>query len=389
MTNPVLDPRDPKTLLDPFTAHSTAREQSPIALMPVPGLGDLRVATRHDDAKAVLSDPRLRVGANSFTGLPGIPAHCLRYMRTMSELNGPEHQRVRRLATPAFTARRAAGFRPRITELVTALLDALPDDGEADLLADYAAPLPSDVVCELVGIPEADRERWRAHGSAVVSGNLQGLVAAVPDVIEGAKAAIAHRRAHPGDDLLSWLLEVEDGLTDTELVTLVWHLVLAGQTPANLVVNALEALLTHPDQLALLRERPELAPRAVEELTRWASPQLMATPRFAAGEVEVGGEPVPAGAPVVASLVGANRDPRAYTDPDRLDLTRAEGGHLAYGHGPHFCLGAAFAKVETEVAITELLARYPVVELAETPERVPDGGTWRLASLRVRLSRTA
>ncbi|GAA2676456.1 MULTISPECIES: cytochrome P450 [Actinosynnema] len=389
MTNPRLDPADPKTLLDPFTAHSTAREQAPIAVMPIPGMGDLRVATRHDDAKAVLSDPRLTVSSNSFIGLPGIPDHCLRYMRTMSELNGPEHQRVRRLAAPAFTARRAAEFRPRITELVTTLLDALPDEGEADLLADYTSPLPSDVVCELVGIPAPDRERWRAHGSAVVSGDLQGLVAAIPDVMEGAKAAVAHRRANPGDDLLSWLLEVENGLTDTELVTLVWHLVLAGQTPANLIVNALEALLAHPDQLALLRERPELAPRAVEELTRWATPQLMATPRFGAEEVEIGGETIPAGAPITASLVGANRDPRSYTDPDRLDLTRAEGGHLAYGHGPHFCLGAAFAKVETEVAITALLDRYPVVEPAERPERAPDGGTWRLASLRVRLSRTA
>ncbi|HKT03853.1 MAG TPA: cytochrome P450, partial [Rugosimonospora sp.] len=176
-----------------------------------------------------------------------------------------------------------------------------------------------------------------------------------------------------------------DGLRDAEVVTLVWHLVLAGQVPTNLLANALHALLTHPDQLAALRADPVLIPGAVEELTRWSAPQLLTIPRYAKENALLGGVAIGAGEPVTAVIVAANRDPRAFPDGDRLDVTRSPGTpHLAYGHGPHFCLGAALARMQVEVVLTALLDRFPGLALAPGgAARLPDPGTWRLAALPV------
>ncbi|PSL53493.1 cytochrome P450 [Saccharothrix carnea] len=389
MTVPEIDPTKPEVLLDPFTAYGQARERCPVARMTVPGMGDMWVLTRHEDAKAMLADPRFELNANSFQGLPGVPEHCKPYLRTMSEMNGPEHLRLRRLAAPAFTARRAEEFRPRIEAIVAALLDALPDGDTVDLLEHFARPLPMDVICELVGIPVEHRPRWREFGVAVVSGYGPGFLAAIPGVIEGAIEAVELRRTSPGDDLISQLLRVrdEDGdrFTEAELVTLVWQLVIAGQTPTNLIVNGLDALLTHPDQLAALRADPGLVPRAVEELTRWVGPQLLTVPRFTREEVGFGDVVIGKGERVMTAIVSANRDPRVYAEPDRLDVTRTPStGHLGYSHGAHFCLGAAFARVQTQVALSAVLERFPDLASAGTPRRTPDGGTWRLASLVVR-----
>ncbi|MEV4624969.1 cytochrome P450 [Micromonospora sp. NPDC049523] len=296
------------------------------------------------------------------------------------------------------TARRAAEFRPRIEPIVDRLLDDLAqraaqaDDGAVDLLLHFARPLPVDVICELVGIPEADRPLWREWGAAVATGWGQAFADAIPHIMAGAKAAVALRRAEPADDLISELVQVRDTdgdrLGETELVTLVWHLVLAGQTPTNLVANAVQTLLTHPGQLAVLRREPDLMPRAVEELTRWSGPQLMTIPRYAREDVEIAGVLVGKGEPVTAVIAAANRDPRVFTDPETLDLSRpAEtAAHLGYAHGPHFCLGAALARTQTEVALTRLLDRFPGLALADTPTgsgRLPDPGTWRLATLPV------
>ncbi|MFT7834879.1 cytochrome P450 [Saccharothrix sp. BKS2] len=389
MTVPELNPADPAVLLDPFTAYGRAREESPVARMTLPGLGTLWIVTRHADARVVLGDPRFEVNSASFMRLPGIPEDCLPYLRTMAEIDGPEHTRLRRLAAPAFTARRAAALRSPVEATVEAMLDALPAGDTVDLHEHFARPLPMEVICELVGIPPGDRARWREHGAAVAAGHGGAFVAAIPGIIADARAAVARRAAEPGDDLISELLRAraEDGdrLSEVELVTLVWHLVLAGQTPTNLVTNGLVALLDHPDQLAALRADPALLPRAVEELTRWAGPQLLTTPRYTREEVSIGGVVIGAGQAVTAAIVSANRDPRAFDDPDRLDVTRTPAvGHLGYSHGPHFCLGAAFARVQTEVALAAVLRRFPDLALAQRPEPIPDGGTWRLASLVVR-----
>ncbi|MEZ0075537.1 cytochrome P450 [Planotetraspora sp. GP83] len=397
---PEIDLTGADVLRDPFTAYGRARERSPLARLLSPGFGPMWAVTRHEEARAMLSDPRFELNAASFMR-PAVPDDCLPYMRTMAEMDGPEHTRLRGLVSPAFSARRAAEFRPRVEPIVESLLDDLPDHaegGSVDLLRHFARPLPIEVICELVGIPDSDRPRWREYGAAVAAGWGQGFAEAIPGIMEGAKAAVARRRAEPGDDLLSDLIraQAEDGdrLGDAEMVTLVWHLVLAGQTPTHLIANAVAVLLAHPGQLDALRDDGGLMPRAVDELMRWCGPQLLTIPRYAREDAEVGGVLVRKGEPVTVAIASANRDPRAFADPERLDITRplASPGHLGFAHGPHFCLGASLARAQTEVALTALLRRFPGLALAVSPEdislegmRAPDPGGWRLTSLPVTL----
>ncbi|MEX0791341.1 MAG: cytochrome P450, partial [Actinomycetota bacterium] len=364
---PQINLTDPAVLSDPFAAYGQVRETAAVAQIVATGMGPMWVLLRYREARAMLADPRFELNPASYMR-PDVPESCLAYMRTMSEIEGPEHARLRRLVSPPFTTRRAAGFRPRIQPLVDRLLDELPgqvEAGSVDLLEHLARPLPIDVICELVGIPEHDRGRWRGYGVAVASGWGDSFTEAIPAIMEGAKEAIALRTAEPQDDLLSELIRThaEDGdrLDADEVVTLVWHLVLGGQTPANLIVNGMQALFAHPDQLKALRREPALITRAVEELLRWCGPQLLTIPRYAREDVEIAGTRIGKGDAVTAALASVNRDPRVLDDPERFDIARPVGtaGHLAFGHGPHFCLGAALARVETEVVLTALLSRFP------------------------------
>jgi cytochrome P450 len=393
---PEINLTDPQVLHDPFSAYGQLRERSPLARLVAPGFGEMWAVTRHDGARAMLNDQRFELTAGSYLR-PDVPEHCLAYMRTMQEMDGLEHTRLRRLVAPAFSARRAAEFRPRIEPIVEGLLDDLPEHAEGgavDLLAHFARPIPIDVICELVGIPAADRPRWRDYGAAVAAGHGRRFADAIPGIIADAQAAVARGAADPAEDLVSHLVRAhaEDGdrLSGTELVTLVWHLVLAGQTPTNLIANAVEALFTHPDQLALLRADPGLMPGAVEELTRWCGPQLLTIPRYAREDVEIEGIPVGKGEAVTAVIASANRDPRVFPNPDRLDLIRPTGaagmsGHLGYAHGPHFCLGAPLARAQTQIALAALLRRFPNLAPAGDAGWVPDPATWRLTSLPVNL----
>ncbi|MFG2074723.1 cytochrome P450 family protein [Nonomuraea maritima] len=385
---PEIDLTDPAVLGDLPAAYARAREQSPVARLVAPGFGPFWAVTRHEEARATLADPRLEINESSFMR-PDVPEHCLRYMRTMSEMNGTEHARLRRLVAPAFTPRRAAAFAPRIEAIVDRLLDELPDGDSVDLLAHFARPLPMEVICELVGIPAEDRPRWREYGAAVAAGHGDGFRDAIPAIMEGARAAVEKARSEPGDDLISGLLGLmeEDGdrLSDDELVTLVWHLVLAGQTPTNLIANAVVTLFAHPGQLAALRADPGLMPRAVEELLRWCAPALLTVPRFPREDVEIGGVTIPPGQPVTVTTAGANRDPRVFADPDTFDITREPAPHLGFGHGPHFCVGASLARVETGVALGALLGRFPGLAPAGETPYLPDPGTLRVASLPVTL----
>jgi cytochrome P450 len=385
---PEVDLSDADVLRDPFTAYGKAREQAPVVRLVTPGFGSMWAVTRHAQARELLADPRFALNAKSYLR-PEVPEHCLRYMRTMSEMDGPEHTRLRRLVSPAFTARRADAFRPRIAVRVETLLDTLAAAGDpVDLLAGFARPLPMDVICDLVGVAEADRPAWHGYGVAIAAGHGAAFAEAVPAIMRDAVAAVASRAGSPGEDLLSELIGIhagdDDRLGEDELVTLVWHLLLAGQTPTNLIANAVEALLTHPEQLAALRADETLMPAAVEELTRWGGPQLLSVPRYPREDVEILGVRIPQGEPVTTALAAANRDPRVFTDPDRLDILRPPGraAHLGYGHGPHFCLGAALARVQTEEALSGLLRRFPKLAIAAAgAQRLPDPGTWRLAAL--------
>ncbi|MFC6082949.1 cytochrome P450 family protein [Sphaerisporangium aureirubrum] len=393
---PEIDLTDIQVIRDPFTAYGDVRERSPLARLRIPGIGPVWTLTRYEGARAMLGDPRFEINSGSFLR-PGVPEDCLPYMRTMSEMEGAEHARLRKLVAPAFSPRRAEQFRTRMEPIVARLLDDLPghaEDGVVDLLRHFARPLPIDVICELVGIPDSDRPRWREYGAVIASGSGQGLAEALPGIIAGAKEALVPRRAEPVDDLLSDLVRAQaddgDRLSETEMVTMVWLLVLAGQTPFNLIANAVAALLSHPGQLAALRADPALMPRAVEELTRWGGPILLAVPRYAREDVELYGAEIRKGDPITAAVASANHDPRVFPDPARLDITRPAPSvsHLGFSHGPHFCLGASLARVQTQAALTALLHRHPDLALTTTVEeiRALDPGTWRLTSLPVALN---
>ncbi len=395
MDVPEIDLTDLAVLGDLAGAFAAARERAPLARLVIPGF-PMWAVTRHEPARAMLGDPRFEPTSQSYQR-PPVPDDCLPYMRSLTEMDGAEHTRLRRLVSPAFTPRRAARFRPRIERVVAGLLDrAQAADGPVDLVAALARPLPMAVMCELVGIPDAHRPRWEGYGAAIAAGDITAFTEALPGVVADSRAAVEQRRAEPADDLLTDLvrLQAEDGdrLGDVEIVGLVWQLVLGGQTPTNLLANGVAELLRHPEQLAALRRGLEQGadpmPTAVEELLRWCGPQLLTIPRFAREDAELAGVPIAAGEAVTVSMPAVNRDPRVFTDPDRFDVARPPGGaaHLEFGHGPHFCLGAAFARAQTAVAVEALLRRYPGLALAVPADEVaylPDPGTWRLAALPV------
>jgi cytochrome P450 len=374
-----VDLTDPSVIRDPFTAYDQAREAGPVVRLIIPGM-PMWALTRHEDARAMLTDPRFAITSSSFAGIPGVPEDYAPYLRTMSEMDGPDHLRLRRLAALAFTGRRAQDYRPNVEPIVEKLLAGLP--AEFDLVADFARPLPMLVICELMGIPAEDRAAWVEWGGIVADFDVARLGEAVPGIVEGAKALVAGR---PSAGVLGDLVRVEDRLTDTELISLVWHIVLAGQTPANLIANAVAELWTRPDVLASLRAEPALLPGAVDELMRWCGPQLLTVPRYAVSDVDLCGERVAAGEPVTVAIAAVNRDPRAFPDPDRFDVRRGAATHLGFGHGPHFCLGAAHARVQMEVALSALLARNLTLVVDPAEVRAPDPGTWRLTSLPVRV----
>jgi cytochrome P450 len=301
----------------------------------------------------------------------------------MLHADPPEHTRLRRLVQKAFTPRRAA-LRPRAREIASDLLEemAAARGDVTDLLHAYARPLPIAVLCELVGIPEADRAWIGATVAAYDDG-------AQHERVERELAAyfaelIAARRAEPGDDLVSELAVARDdeggadGLTGDELISMVFVLVMAGfDTTANLIASGTMALLTHPGEKTRLSEDPSLLAAAVEELLRFTNPVNHANDRFTTEDVPVGDVVIPAGEWVFPAISSANRDPAQFPEPDRLDLDRDTSGHVAFGHGVHHCLGAPLARMEAEVALGALLDRFPRISLAVPPSEL----RWRPVSL--------
>jgi cytochrome P450 len=303
----------------------------------------------------------------------------------------PEHTRLRPLVQKAFTPRRAGQLRPRTKEIAAGLLDELTARGDVvDLLGGYARPLPITVICELLGIPVADRGWiWVTVTDYGKGGEeLQRVPRELAAYFTG---LIAAKRAEPGNDLLSALVLAhdnahdnaeEDGaeaaLTATELLSAAYHLVMAGfDTTLNLIASGTLALLTHPGEMARLRQDPSLLPAAVEELLRFANPVNHVTARFTTEDLPIGGVVIPAAEQVLIAISSADRDPAQFPDPDRLDLGRDTSGHVAFGHGIHYCLGAPLARMEAEVALGGLLARFPEISLAVSPREL----RWRPVSL--------
>ncbi|TCC60511.1 cytochrome P450 [Kribbella pittospori] len=302
----------------------------------------------------------------------------------MLVVNPPDHTRLRKLVTAAFTRRRIEGLEPRIREIAAGLLDEMAAAGDGvDLVDAYSYPLPITVICELIGIPMRDREEFRRWSSVAVNATVHTpdeYIEAAGAMVGFIRGLIEEKREAPADDLLSALIEARDGsdrLTEDELTSMIFLLLAAGhETTVNLITNGVHALLQHPDQLALLKAEPERLPAAVEEILRYDGPLQAAIPYVAQAPIDIGGSRIDAGEVIVFALLPANRDGRKTDRPDELDITRPENAHLAFGHGIHHCLGAPLARLEGRIALGMLFDRFPDLRLA-APEQDPD----RAASL--------
>ncbi|HUQ64221.1 MAG TPA: cytochrome P450 [Acidimicrobiales bacterium] len=391
------DPFPAEYRADPYPLYDWIRENDPVHRAPDGNW----VLVRYDDASMVLRDARFStnpawLGEETKAQISASPVRQVG-TRLMMFLDPPDHTRLRSLVSQAFTPKVVEGLRPRIQSIVDEQLDAVAQKGEMDVLADLAYPLPTVVICELLGVPVTDRELfkdWSADASRLLDGYLEpenqtkGLAAAM-QLAAYFTELIEKRRADPGDDVLTALIAAEEGglrLTHEELLTTSTLLLLAGfETTMNLVGNGVLALLQHPDQLARWRADPSLDRTAIEELLRWEGP-VHVTARIATTDAEVGGVQIKAGEQLAVVLAAANRDPSVFEEPNRLDVSRKENRHLAFAAGAHFCLGAALARHEARAAIGTLVRRFPSMELAtEVPEYRDHFVIRGLKELRVRL----
>ena len=374
---------------DPQGYFAALREQGPVTQAVLPHGERVWLVTRYAEVRAALADPRLHKGwAAKLTDPDWAPDEVTGYLNThMLNADPPDHARLRKLVSKGFTARRVAGLRPRVEAITASLLGALEPRLAAgdtvDLIEAFAFPLPVTVICELLGVPAADQAEFRQWSNAVVSdegepGRFRAAATAMHHYFTRLAAA---KRERPADDLVSALVatrDAGDALDDRELIAMLFLLLVAGhETTTNLIATGTLALLTNPAELARLRADQSLLPGAVEELLRFANPLNHATERFTLEPVEIGGVTIPAREWVLCVTSSANRDPGRFADPDRLDVGRDAGGHVAFGHGIHFCLGAPLARLEGEVAFGALLSRFPGLSLAADPSAL----RWRPSSL--------
>ncbi|MGW0534058.1 cytochrome P450 [Streptomyces sp. NPDC003032] len=339
------------------------------------------LATRYEDVKTVLGDPRFRRAVPAGHDQPRVTPEVI--PMGLMEMDPPDHTRIRRLIAGAFSARRAERQRPSAEALAHSLLDDMLAAGScADLVESYSVPLPIGVICDLLGVPYDDRatfHQWIVAMNELLSGNGDQIrMENIGHLTTYMADLVVQRQGRPTDDLIGELARAQDEderLSEEELVFLCMLLLVAGyETTSNQIGNFVHLLLTHPGQLALLRERPELLPQAVEELLRFTPLSVSAAfPRYAAAPVKLGDEVVAEGQPVLTSTSEANRDPRVFEDPDRLDITRPITGHLGFGWGAHHCVGASLARMELQVALGCLLDRLPGLRLAVDAEDV----TWK------------
>ncbi|MFE2236332.1 cytochrome P450 [Streptomyces sp. NPDC059442] len=357
----------PDFTANPYPYYAELREAGPVHAVRTAYGMDAWLVVGHEEARAALTDPRLSKSASVVDLVPleeeAVGLHLL-------AVDPPDHTRLRKLAAGAFTGRRVENLRPRVQRLADELVDAMLPAGGADLVDSFAFPLPIIVICELLGVPAEDRDTFRRWSNELVtpSGEIseqeavEGFAAYLDELIEDRRAS------RPTDDLLSALLahSAEDGdrLSRSELRAFVYLLLIAGhETTVNLITNTVRALLTHPDQLAALRADFGLIDGAVEEGLRYEGPVENATLRFSREPVAFGDVVVPARSAVLVCLASGDRDPDRFPDPDRFDIRRDPRGHLAFGHGIHFCLGAPLARLEARIAIRTLLERLPGLEL--------------------------
>ena len=377
------DLANPQFKANPYPFYARLRAEAPVWRTTLP---DKRVAwlvTRYEDVAGVLRDDTFakdRLNAmdpEQLRKTPWVPGFLKPLERNMLDLDDPDHARLRALVSKAFTPRLIERLRGRIETLSEELLDVMERKGGAELVGDYALPIPATVIAELLGVPAEDRRkfhRWSGKLVSVSSGRdmLRALPAALA-FTRYLRKIIERRRAEPGDDLLTALVRAEeagDKLSEDEVLAMAFLLLVAGhETTVNLIASGALALLEHPEQAEALSSDPSLTKLAVEELLRYTSPVELATERYAREDVEIAGTTIPRGELVLAVLGSANHDEREFEDPDVLNLTRDPNRHLAFGRGGvHHCLGAPLARKEGQTARSALLRCFPHASLAVAPE---------------------
>ncbi|MDF3289915.1 cytochrome P450 family protein [Streptomyces silvisoli] len=365
---------------DPYPVYAALRARGPVHRVRIPEGAEAWLVVGYEAGRAALTDPRLskqwkKAAADFPLTSPSAGPHML-------NSDPPDHARLRNLVVREFTARRVQGLAPRVQEITDGLLDAMlaAPDGRANLVEALSFPLPIAVICELLGVPMLDRAAFRDWSNNALSATDPAVrYAAVQEVSGYLDRLLDDKRRHPGDDLMSALIRTtdEDGdrLSADELRGTAWLLLVAGhETTVNLISNGVLALVTHPEQLAALRADFTLIDNAVEEMLRWDGPVETPTYRFTTEPYEVGGTVIPGGGELVlVALADADRDPDRFPEPNRFDIRRPAGGHVAFGHGIHYCLGAPLARLEARIAIRTLLERCPDLALDADPAAL----TWR------------
>lgn len=364
---------------NPHKTYAALRSHSGAYRAEYPGGLEIWLVTRYEDARTVLTDPRFSMSsknsASPFFGEEETDEAQRGLDHNLLNLDPPAHTPLRKLVTREFTAARVAELRPRVQRHVDELIDAFASAGSADLISQFAAPLPAGVAGELLGVSARDWDEFRVMSNMLVTPEYD----MGPDDFDELKRRIhsyvvrlvERKRAEPADDLVTWLTKgcyQEGSISPDDLVGIVFTLLVGShETTTSFIGNAILALIDHPEQMAALRERPDMIATAVEELIRYDGPFEVSSLRFPVEDVEIGGVVIPKGATVVAVITSANRDGARFRDPDKLDLARMDvDHHLGFGLGTHFCPGRTLALLEAEIAISNIVSRLPGLKLASS-----------------------
>jgi cytochrome P450 len=381
----MIDFTSPDLKQHPFPVLKDLRTTAPLYRFEMPNGKHAWMVTRYDDVLALIKDPRIvkdirRVlPAESATNFVSRSDALSMFRFHMLSSDPPDHTRLRRLVSKVFTPRMIEQWRLRIQHITDELLDQVQSQGQMDLISDFAFPLPITVICEMLGVPVEDRLKFRLWSNAFLdrSGLFQADSEELPEqgeFVRYLQALIKEKRERPDDRLVSQLVRVEetgDKLSEHELISMIWLLLVAGhETTVNLIGNGVVELLQHPDQWRKLQADPSLVGTAVEELLRYTSPVMVGTGRWASEEIEMHGTVIAKGDMVWISLMAANTDPEHFSAPEELDITREENEHLAFGKGLHYCLGAPLARLEGQIALDTLLRRLPDLHLKVHPEEL-------------------